>query len=347
MPKKSIPKKNTISSKRRRIAASLKQQQTQTTDEYQSLKQENGKTDTEFSEHQQTALEQKQEQNRRKPQKSGPVEHGKKYANLQTDKAKDYGTQKEKETRNEGADHAKEKDFLDKNQKAADTLAKSKQIKEDFENRMGLLMESAELNAQKPPIQPMPGESDAAFLKRQREADKNTSENPKKMSLKDAAVQHGKDYGKKQFKKGTDFAMRKGKDFLAKNPKAAKIANAAIKAKEKAAAFEKRRQEIMKKVAEKNKKITNRIKALKEFQKKLSLKKLAEDKLKELAMQIAKAAARFILQVIVSVASAFSETIAIILGIAILVVIIYAAFDYACNNNVITEAFCSTIINAL
>jgi len=211
------------------------------------------------------------------------------------------------------------------------TVNKALEVKRTFEEKMNQFRDSAEESARKPPLRQEYGESDAAFLKRQRDADKTGPENPQRMSLKDAAKQQAKDYGKKQLKKGTDFAKRKASDYLARNPKV-------TEAVEKAKMINSRAKAIQQKVIDKKKFVE---KIAKEKAKKLARKAAMEvAKKTELATQVAKEVAQFALRIAISFIVANIEIIVIIIAVIIIIVIVIAALKYTCESNSLFDAAC-------
>lgn len=210
-------------------------------------------------------------------------------------------------------DYAKEK--IAKNIKIANAVNKAKAVKEDFENRMGVLKE----NVQEEP------------------EDDESPDNLNDRSLGKIAKQRLKTEGNKQLRKGKEYAKGKLDRLAAQNPKTA----ATLKeAREKAEAFKKRRSEEIKKLAESKNKIAKRINKLANA-KKLIKKKIA-DEAKKLALKIAQAATRLAVQIMAAVISALSEVIVIILIVIVIFVVIIAAVDYTCNSTV-GEPLCQEI----
>ncbi|MBU4142023.1 hypothetical protein KKE99_04075 [Patescibacteria group bacterium] len=223
---------------------------------------------------------------------------------------------------------------------AKEKLSKAQEAKQDFEDRMNMFRDSAEESARQPALKQEYGESDKAFLERQRAANKNGPENPKKMGLKDAAKQRAKDYGKKQLGKGADYARRK----IAASPALTSVSNKIKAAKDRADAIKKRSDEIKKQAALKTEGINKEIKALKNiYNAKKLIKKKIEDEAKKLALKIAQATARIVLQIIISVVSALSAIFIKLLVVVLIVVVIMVAIDYTCNINILTDATCSAV----
>lgn len=189
------------------------------------------------------------------------------------------------------------------------------------------------------------GESDYAFRQRQKQQDDESPDNIKDRSLADVAgqrirtgIDRGKDYantqtnkaagygaqkGKKALSKGATFAKEKGEKFLDKNPKAAETA-------EKLKAFSNKRHEDIKKLKAK-------------FNAAKLAKKKVDDEVKKIKMEIAKAAARFTLQIIAYAISAIASIAIPLLAAAVIIVIVYVAIDYYCNSGGLTGAACSAI----
>lgn len=298
-----------------------KQSETQATDNYNS----NGQL-----------RQQEQQQNVKKPQKSGFVNKAADKIGQTTDKI-DNRSKKHLDSSGYGPFN---EGVVARGKKYADTQKyKAQEVKDDFENRMNMFRDSAELSARKPPIKQNPGESDLEFRRRQQKEDDNTPENPQRMSLSGAAKQHAKDYGKKQLGKGADFVRKKGGDYLAKNPKTA----AALKgAKEKAEAFKKRRSEEIKKLAEKKKKFTDKINKAKTYAKKLkdqlNVKKRLEDELK-------KRIAQFALKIIWPAIGGILVILAKLFIVVLAVVVVISAVDYTCKSNPLFDAACSVFVD--
>ncbi|MBU4337985.1 hypothetical protein KKB43_02845 [Patescibacteria group bacterium] len=222
---------------------------------------------------------------------------------------------------------------------AKEKLSKAQEAKQDFEDRMNMFRDSAEESARQPALKQEYGESDKAFLERQRAANKNGPENPKKMGLKDAAIQHGKNKVKEQTdrakKYGREQAGKAAQAVLKSNPKLAKaVANADERAKA-----------IQDKIAKiKNSNVAKRIKMLRDkYNAKKLIKKKIEDEAKKLALKIAQATARIVLQIIISVVSALSAIFIKLLVVVLIVVVIMVAIDYTCNINILTDAACSAV----
>lgn len=348
MAKNSIPKRNTITNTHRNTLPPQEQNENDYQSKQPLIRRDPNESNGDFY-HRQKAAKQKQEdqkkeQSEKKPEKNGLAQRGKNYANDKINKAKEYGTQKGKEALGKGAEYAKGKgqEFL-KNQKVAGSINRAKEAKENFENRMNQFRDSAEESMRQPALKQGRGEginineTDKEFLDRQRAADKTGPENLQRMSLKDAAIQHGKNEGKKRLKEGANFAKRKATDYLAKNPKtAAKLKEA----KEKAEAFKKRSEEIKKLATEKKKNFTDKINKAKAYKKKLqdklNIKKRAAEAFKK---RMAQYAIRFLWPAISGILLIMGKLFLVVLA----VVVIISALRYTCESNPLFDAVCSTI----
>ena len=282
----------------------------------QPLKRNHGESNADYY-HRQKAAEQKQTENKEKPQKPGlirrGVQKGKDYANDKINKTKEYGAQKGKE----GVEYAKGKgrEFLDKNPQVAEKINKAKEAKENFENRMGGMKE----NLQSAPIKQEPGESSYAFRQRQKKQDDESYDPIQNRSLKDVAGQRLR----------TDANKRIGQT-LKNNPRAA----AALA----------RANEIKKQVALKAQKFSNRAKALnakakalnaklKEIKKQLDIKQRIKDEIK-----------KYIIRLLWPAISGALLILGKLFIVVMIIVIIFSALKSTCESNPLFDAVCSYFI---
>lgn len=223
--------------------------------------------------------------------------------------------------------------IVPRRQKQGQAQSPAQQAKQNFEDKMLAYKE----NLKSEPIKQRYNESAPAFRRRQQREDDENPDNVKDRSLANVAGTRAKNEAHRQVRKGTDFAKKKGNDYLAKHPMtAAKIKEA----KEKAEEFKKRRSEQINKLIENKRRIAARYNEIKN---RINVKKRAEDWLKKAALQLAAAASRIALQAVIALTTALSEVIVLIFLITVAFVVILVIYDHLCNSGGFTGAACSAI----
>ncbi len=226
---------------------------------------------------------------------------------------------------------------------AMELAEESKKTRQQME-KIGLAqqVQMAEEENEEERLKQQPGESDSAFLERRRAHDREKQKTAKG-GFAGEAKEKIRDYAKGKGDEAIKKARFAGKKFINKNASAKKIVTVAQSAKERAKELQERAKKIKEKanaIKEKGDKIAKRIQALKN---RLKVKKIAEDKAKQLALRVARQTAMFALRIIIAVIGALSEIIVILFAVVLFVVIIAVAIDYACNLNFITGSFCSAV----
>lgn len=218
-------------------------------------------------------------------------------------------------------------------------ISKAQQIKEEFENRMEGLKE----NIQAEPIKQEPGESIAAFRKRQKKQNDESLDNIKDRSLVNIAGTRARTEANKQMRNAKNYGKEQARVFLKSHPNANKAIEAA---KERSKAIQDKIAKIQ------NTNAAKRLAALKKYynakehvkrQIRNEIKKKAAEFAARVAAQVARSIAVAILEAIIAIVT-FIASISIEVILAVVVIIVIVIYiDEVCNANSITSAVCNAV----